>query len=208
MGEVVFLDVPYQEKDEAKRLGARWDPKVRKWYIPEGRQREPFSKWLPDSSDDDQLQISAPIYVLESSTSCWSCGGETLVVALGVEHLEGLEQDDEESCMVILSEIEDLPTELLKLISPRYSSLKRRYSKTADRRYYMNHCSCGAPLGDFFLHSEPGGAFSPTSPNEAEHIVLRELPISGSLKVRASYGQTYPDLISAHAQRESYEESA
>lgn len=34
MGEMVFLDVPYHEKDEAKRLGARWDPEVRKWYIP------------------------------------------------------------------------------------------------------------------------------------------------------------------------------
>jgi|SRR5947209_7401193 len=74
MGEVVFLDVPYHEKDEAKRLGARWDPEVRKWYIPEGRQHEPFSRWLPEISDDIVLQVSAPIYVVESSSSCWSCG--------------------------------------------------------------------------------------------------------------------------------------
>ncbi|HSG40293.1 MAG TPA: DUF5710 domain-containing protein [Thermoanaerobaculia bacterium] len=208
MGEVVFLDVPYHEKDEAKRLGARWSPEVRKWYIPEGRPHEPFSRWLPEISDDTVLQVSAPIYAVESSSPCWSCGREISVVALAVEHLDGQEQDDEEKCLIVLSEIEELPPELLRLISSRYSSLKMRYSKTANRRYFMNHCSCGAPLGDFFLHSEPGAAFFPTSPEEAEQIVLRELPIVGSFKVKASYGQAYPDLISAHAQRESYGGSA
>jgi hypothetical protein len=29
-----YLDVPYAEKDQAKALGARWDPTVRRWYGP------------------------------------------------------------------------------------------------------------------------------------------------------------------------------
>lgn len=28
----LYLDVPYKEKDEAKSLGARWDPEKKKWY--------------------------------------------------------------------------------------------------------------------------------------------------------------------------------
>ena len=28
----VDLRVPYSEKDEAKALGARWDPSMKKWY--------------------------------------------------------------------------------------------------------------------------------------------------------------------------------
>jgi ribonuclease HI len=32
--EVVWLDVPYASKDEAKRLGAWWNPNVRRWYAP------------------------------------------------------------------------------------------------------------------------------------------------------------------------------
>ena len=207
MGKVVFLEVPYHEKDEAKRLGAKWDPAARKWYVPEGRNPEAFSTWLPDT-DDDELRVSTPMYAVESLSSCWSCGTETSVVALAVDHIEGQEQDDEEKCLLVLSEIEELPVELLNLLNPRYSFLKKRYSKTANRRYFMNHCSCGAPLGDFFLHSEPGGAFFPTSPEEAEQITLRELPISGSFKVKAGFGQVSPDLISAHAQRESYGSSA
>ena len=41
----VFLNVPYAEKDEAKRLGARWDPARKKWYVPNGVDAEQFSRW-------------------------------------------------------------------------------------------------------------------------------------------------------------------
>lgn len=30
---ILYLDVPYSLKDEAKRLGARWDAEARQWYI-------------------------------------------------------------------------------------------------------------------------------------------------------------------------------
>ncbi|XLZ70402.1 DUF5710 domain-containing protein [Massilia sp. SR12] len=41
-----FLKVPYAEKDEAKRLGARWDPTRKKWYVPQGVDAAPFSRWI------------------------------------------------------------------------------------------------------------------------------------------------------------------
>jgi len=208
MGEIVFLEVPYHEKDEAKRLGAKWDPASRQWYVPEGGSLEPFARWLPEAGGDESvLRISAPIYVIESSSSCWSCGCETPVVALAVDHLDGqeLEEEEEESCLILLSSVEGLPPALVNLLGPRYPFLRKRYSKTAGRRYFMNHCSCGAPLGDFFLHSEPGAAFFPTSPKEAKQIVLRELPVSGPFEVAASCGHAYPDLISAYARRECFE---
>jgi len=31
--EVIFLNVPYSLKEEAKKLGAKWNPKKKKWYI-------------------------------------------------------------------------------------------------------------------------------------------------------------------------------
>lgn len=30
---MLYLEVPFKEKDEAKRLGARWDPNMKKWYV-------------------------------------------------------------------------------------------------------------------------------------------------------------------------------
>lgn len=45
---VTTLRVPYAEKDEAKQLGARWDPKRKKWYVPAGADPAPFARWLED----------------------------------------------------------------------------------------------------------------------------------------------------------------
>lgn len=43
----VNLNVPFKEKDEAKKLGAKWDPQIKKWYIPDGLKVDKFRKWLP-----------------------------------------------------------------------------------------------------------------------------------------------------------------
>jgi DNA polymerase III epsilon subunit-like protein len=43
---MLYLNVPFQQKDEAKRLGARWDKDVKKWYIPTGVPVEFLTPWL------------------------------------------------------------------------------------------------------------------------------------------------------------------
>ncbi len=48
----ILLEVPFAEKDEAKRLGACWDPAIRKWYVPTWKETGPFKKWLPADSDE------------------------------------------------------------------------------------------------------------------------------------------------------------
>ncbi len=42
-----FIEVAFAEKDKAKRLGALWEPRVRKWYVPAGLDRKLF-RW-PDA---------------------------------------------------------------------------------------------------------------------------------------------------------------
>jgi hypothetical protein len=42
----VILDVPYMEKEKAKELGAWWDPELKKWFVPAGKDTKPFEKWL------------------------------------------------------------------------------------------------------------------------------------------------------------------
>ena len=32
----LIIDVPYAEKDEAKSLGAKWNPNLKKWYVEVG----------------------------------------------------------------------------------------------------------------------------------------------------------------------------
>lgn len=41
------LQVPFAEKDEAKALGARWDPGRRTWYVQNVADLAPFARWMP-----------------------------------------------------------------------------------------------------------------------------------------------------------------
>ncbi|MHB1569774.1 MAG: DUF5710 domain-containing protein [Solirubrobacteraceae bacterium] len=40
-----YLAVPYDEKDAAKGLGARWDPDAQRWFIPAGVDPERLARW-------------------------------------------------------------------------------------------------------------------------------------------------------------------
>lgn len=48
---MLFLNVPYAEKDEAKALGARWNPTKRRWYVPDGTATAAFAKWAGGAAD-------------------------------------------------------------------------------------------------------------------------------------------------------------
>nr|DAH89341.1 MAG TPA: hypothetical protein [Caudoviricetes sp.] len=48
----IYLNVPYDEKEDAKSLGARWDGDKKKWYIPEGIKSEGFSRWQRATAEE------------------------------------------------------------------------------------------------------------------------------------------------------------
>jgi hypothetical protein len=45
---ITFLEVPYIEKDQAKALGARWNPEKKKWYVKDMEDLRPFMRWMPN----------------------------------------------------------------------------------------------------------------------------------------------------------------
>ena len=54
---ITFLEVPFAQQDQAKMLGARWDPLKKKWYVPDGLSLIPFKMWL---SEDGLIQDQLP----------------------------------------------------------------------------------------------------------------------------------------------------
>ena len=48
---MTFLNVPYAEKDEARALGARWNPGKKRWYVPSGVALDAFAKWMPKEGE-------------------------------------------------------------------------------------------------------------------------------------------------------------
>ncbi|MCK7501539.1 MAG: exodeoxyribonuclease VII large subunit [Comamonadaceae bacterium] len=47
MDEPTYLVTKYAEREQVKALGARWDAARKSWYVPAGRDLEPFTRWLP-----------------------------------------------------------------------------------------------------------------------------------------------------------------
>lgn len=41
----IYINCPFSDKDEAKSLGAKWDVKEKRWWIPHELQNQ-FEKWL------------------------------------------------------------------------------------------------------------------------------------------------------------------
>lgn len=63
--EKIYLNVPFEEKDEAKQLGAKWDFSVKRWYYLESDDARKFQKWtvkvpsvkFSDLTDEQQRLI-------------------------------------------------------------------------------------------------------------------------------------------------------
>jgi hypothetical protein len=63
---MMFLKVPYADKDEAKALGARWNAQRKAWYIPDGTAAAPFERWLagaPTMGGDTETKGRIDSYV-------------------------------------------------------------------------------------------------------------------------------------------------
>ena len=52
-----YINVAYKDRDMAKRLGARWDPSVRRWYCPPGSALAKVYSWRKASGT---VSASAP----------------------------------------------------------------------------------------------------------------------------------------------------
>ena len=55
----INLKVPFNEKDQAKSLGARWNAEAKLWYVPQGVDAAPFEKWFTSATNVAPAQPTA-----------------------------------------------------------------------------------------------------------------------------------------------------
>ena len=55
----INLKVPFNEKDQAKSLGARWNAEAKLWYVPQGVEAAPFEKWVTSAPNVAPAQAAA-----------------------------------------------------------------------------------------------------------------------------------------------------
>ena len=201
-GPPIWLQVPYEEKDQAKACGARWDRDAQRWWAPAEADPAKLRRWLEaDLTASIPCQkLLAPVYLLESIRKCHSCGHPTRVVTLaasGVAYAES--REDEKWHFGTLSNIVHLPVRLAWHIEDRFPGYFEDHSIQGGG-YVMNHCSCGARQGDFFLNEYPG-AFVPAREEDCEDMALKPLPGLDRLGIDADYGFPWPPLIARAAHR-------
>jgi uncharacterized protein (DUF2164 family) len=203
---VVELAVPFAEKDEAKRLGAKWNPERKVWFVPAGQDPSSFARWLlvpPAVPAPKPVQmIHAPVWLMTTMNRCYRCDKDTSVFALSAQILVDFEHDDDGEIYyqqittrqhghISLYNLEMLDVQVASLLKQIAPNFRLDHSKTQARRVYMNHCQhCAAKLGDYFMHCEPGGAFCPSSSNAREVLdqMKTTLVDQGEYKLRGTFG--------------------
>lgn len=199
----VDLNVPFSEKDEAKKLGARWDASSKVWYVPEGTDPHAFERWLPNELD---ISIRAKGYsIAQAEDACWKCGELTRVYSFllppGHQTFEqGEDEDDDAWYEHDTSSIVSYVTDLLPTVATRIKSITRNYyldfSKTTNSSYWMNHCEhCGIKQGDFAMHCEPGGAFFPMDEEAVANIKLERVSEPFSCNGSTSFGSLLEEQL-------------
>lgn len=81
--EKTFLAVPYKEKEQAKKQGARWDRENRLWFAPEGTDLNRLAAWLPEGArTPEPARALAPQeeFALALEQAGLSLGGESPIM--------------------------------------------------------------------------------------------------------------------------------
>ena len=147
--------------------------------------------------DEDKLQISPPLFLIGKKIWCWRCQTKMSVVAILAPHVE-----DTENQVCLLSDIVELPKDVLSYIQKRVPTFKLKFSKTVGQKYYANTCpNCGVLSGDFFLHSEPDAPFFPTDEEKAQSLYLTKIPLSNPIVAKASLSMGCGELILNNAKK-------
>ncbi len=76
----IDLRVPFNEKEQARRLGARWDPAQKVWYVPAHVDPALLQKWRPRRLTPNIL--ASRFFLATTTRDCWRCAAVTRVVAL------------------------------------------------------------------------------------------------------------------------------
>ena len=71
MTKRIYLNVPFSEKDSAKRRGAKWDSIKTKWYIFIDDNIPLFAKWI----DEKEIEMDNEIASIVLQTELENCIG-------------------------------------------------------------------------------------------------------------------------------------
>ncbi|MGN0470911.1 MAG: DUF5710 domain-containing protein [Acutalibacteraceae bacterium] len=205
---MLYINVPYAEKDEAKSLGAKWNPTRKQWLIKDKKDYYKFKKWFPKGYSTYFI-ICDYIYLVDKKRQCPYCKSFSKEVkALIPEFYFFYEEPDEfgdyfeysnenqEPRIVSLSSIKGL------LSNDILSFLKFKYSISLENNRFIQHCKyCNkrikvSPSCDFGIYSiDEVDNFTLYKFKIKEDIIVESLPWCSSDIYIVKYAKRYDSKL-------------
>lgn len=122
---MIYLTVPFKDKDIVKYMGARWDYSKRRWYITDDMSRERFFRWIKDEPVSSTLEVC-----VDKNHSLKSIEDDTLVSA----------GSKEESVLPIGAPLSSLLFEISEIVRKGFAQLRWTVAEIASvRRAVSGH---------------------------------------------------------------------
>ena len=94
---IIWLDVPYQDKDRAKVAGARWDQAAKRWFAPQpgmvGLAEWEAAPDIPDLLPGENRTFGQGLFVDLVPSSCWFTNVRSCVAPRDWERLRHMIED-------------------------------------------------------------------------------------------------------------------
>lgn len=200
---MLFLNVPYSEKDEAKALGAKWNPDLKKWYVYNRKDYYKFSKWIKRPNNEDCI-LCDYFYIVIGNRECFKCKNKTQVIGFGIEKYIQIwydEENDTEEFFYInkdihISEfIHSLPKTVYDYLESNFG-FQLAYSQFMNTKYYGNHCSnCGVLQGNNFVFHEVDSPFFIDSVEKARDLKLLRVQLPYDIPISDNMGYGSCDFM-------------
>ena len=180
----LYLDVPFSQKDEAKALGAGWNPEKKKWYVKDKSNYHKFQKWIITDNKDGRIVVCDYFYLVEGLRVCFKCEKPIKVVGFGIENFISFYDSEAykyykyyDGEIHIAEHFEPLPEVLLDYLKRTYNYYYG-YSKATDSNYYGNHCNhCGILQGNFYLYNEVESPFFVNNIEKSKSLKLYRIAL-------------------------------
>ncbi len=189
---MLLLNVPYAEKDEAKALGAKWNPSEKSWIATGNTYEEykKFSRWF-----DGGIIVQNELYLIDATRICWKCGKPIKVACFALKNYVDINSEYNDDLYLITSIISKMPESVLQHLQNHYN-FKEKYSQTIKDKYWANSClHCDSLQGNNFLFYEPfDSPFYANTATKAKQLTVYRIKLQFDICV--DIGATFPDVIS------------
>lgn len=189
---MLYLNVPYEQKNEAKSMYARWDKDKKKWYVTNPKFYFRFTKWIEGES-----VAQNKVYIAVSPKICWKCKGETPCYTFAVKSEDLIDIIDRETNIeeftgydVALIQINrNLPKGIKKYLV-QHTNCKDKFSKATQTTYFANTCiHCDALQGANYVYDEVNSPFSGLNSTEPSSIRYIEFKLKNDIAIDYQVGE-------------------